>query len=295
MLGQVADADAVITVLRTRVDAELLDAAPGLRLVANCAVGYDNVDVDAATARGIAVTNTPGVLTDATADFAFALLMAAARRVVEGDALVRGGGWQGWEIDQLLGAPIAGATLGIVGMGRIGQAVARRAAGFSMNVLYSSPRDVEAAPPGARRVELSELLGQSNFVSLHCPLVPKTRHIIDAGALASMKPGAILINTARGLCVDERALVAALRSGHLGGAALDVFEREPDVERGLQECSRVVLAPHAGSATTTTRARMVEICLEAVRDVAAGRRPATLVNPSVAPALRGAAPKEGTP
>ncbi len=282
LLEAVIGADALISLLRDRVDDELLEAGPGLRVIANCAVGYDNVDIAAATRRGIPVTNTPDVLTEATADFAFALLLAAARRVVEGDRWVRSGTWTGWEPQQLLGAPVGGATIGIVGFGRIGQAVARRARGFAMEVLYADPHEMPAAQElEARRVSMDELLAGSDFVTLHCSLSPQTRHIIDAAALAKMRPTAILVNTARGACVDEDALVRALADGTIGGAGLDVFEREPEVVPELLTSDRVVLAPHAGSATTTTRARMAEICACAVRDALSGRRPETVVNPEI--------------
>ncbi|RMH37710.1 MAG: D-glycerate dehydrogenase [Deltaproteobacteria bacterium] len=281
LLAAVRDADALISLLVDRVDEELLAAAPRLRVVANCAVGYDNVDVAAATARGVAVTHTPDVLTDATADFTWALLLAVARRVVEGDALVRSGTWAGWEPGQLLGAPIAGRTLGIVGFGRIGRAVARRARGFDMAILYASPRPAgaDAAALAARRVSLDELLAEADVVSLHCPLTDATRHLIDRRALAAMKSTALLVNTARGACVDEAALVDALEAGDIAGAALDVFEREPDVHPGLVASPKVVLAPHAGSATTAARAEMARLCAGAVRDVLSGRRPAHLLNP----------------
>ena len=282
LLDAVAGADALIALLRDRVDDELLDAGPGLRVVANCAVGYDNIDVAAATRRGIPVTNTPDVLTEATADFAFALLLAAARRVVEGDRWVRAGTWTGWEPGQLLGASVGGATLGIVGLGRIGQAVARRARGFGMDVIYAGPRDVAgAAELGARRATMNELLAGSDFVTLHCPLSPQTRHLIDAAALAKMRATAILVNTARGGCVDEAALARALEDGTIGGAGLDVFEREPQVHPELLTSERVVLAPHAGSATNATRAKMCEICACAVRDALSGRRPETVINPEI--------------
>jgi glyoxylate reductase len=282
LLAEVPGADGLIALLVDPVDAELLAAAPGLRVVANFAVGFDNVEVAAASARGVVVTNTPDVLTDATADFAFALLLAAARRVVEGDALVRSGRWTGWAPGQLLGAEVAGRTLGLIGLGRIGQAVARRARGFDLRVLHTGPRPVAAAEAlGAERVPLPALLAESDFVSLHCPLTDETRGLIDAAALAQMKPGAILVNTARGACVDEAALAAALGAGHLGGAGLDVFAAEPLVHPDVLASPRVVLAPHAGSATTTARRRMGEICATAVRAVLEGRRPDTVVNPEV--------------
>lgn len=280
LLERLPGARGLIALLTDTIDTELLDAGGALEVVANFAVGYDNVDLAAATERGVVVTNTPDVLTEATADFAFALLLAAARRIVEGDALVRGGGWTGWHPKQHLGADVGGATLGIVGLGRIGQAVARRAAGFGMTVLAAA-RDGAAPRDGIARVPLEELLARSDFVSLHCPLTPETHHVIDAAALAAMKPSAILVNTARGPCVDEDALVAALDRGALAGAGLDVFEDEPAVHPGLLASQRVVLAPHAGSATYTARRRMGEICANAVADVLAGRRPPTVVNPAV--------------
>jgi glyoxylate reductase len=280
LLAAVAGADALVSLLTDRIDDELLAAGPRLRVVANVAVGYDNVDVVAATRRGVWVCNTPDVLTDATADFTFALLLAAARRVVEGDALVRSGTWRGWEPGQLLGADVGGRTLGIVGLGRIGRAVARRGRGFAMSLLYAGPREVAGADDlGATRVDLDELFAESDFVSLHCPLTPETRGLVDAAALARMRPGAILVNTARGACVDEAALAAALAAGRPGGAALDVFAAEPAVHPALVADRRVVLAPHAGSATTTVRARMAEISLRAARTVLEGGHPDTVVNP----------------
>ena len=282
------EAEALICLLSLPVDRALLAAAPRLRIVANFAVGIDNVDIAAATERGVLVTNTPDVLTEATADFAFALLLAAARRLPEGERLVRSGAWTGWAPGQLLGADVAGATLGIIGMGRIGQAMARRARGFSMTILYSASRPhLDAArleaELGARQVDRAELLARSDFVSLHCPLTPQTRRVIDADALRAMKRGAILVNTARGGCVDEPALARALARGEIAGAGLDVFAEEPRVFPEILTSDRVVLAPHAGSATTTARRRMAEICANAVRAVLCGRRPPTLVNPEVQP------------
>ncbi|HEU5056381.1 MAG TPA: D-glycerate dehydrogenase [Kofleriaceae bacterium] len=279
LVAALREADALISLLDVAVDAALLAAAPRLKVVANHAVGYDNVDVAAATGRGIVVTNTPDVLTDATADFTFALILAAARRLGEGEVLARSGAWTGWAPDQLLGQSIAGRTLGVVGFGRIGQAVARRAAGFAMKVLYTSPR--EAGAPGARRVELAELLAESDVVTLHCPLTPATRHIIDAGALERMKPTAVLVNTARGPCVDEEALAAALERGTIAAAGLDVFENEPSIHPALLASRKVVLAPHLGSATLEARGGMARLCAEAVAAVLAGRRPAHPVNPEV--------------
>jgi glyoxylate reductase len=279
LVAALGEADALIALLDVAVDAPLLEAAPRLKVVANHAVGYDNVDVATATRRGVVVTNTPDVLTDATADFTFALILAAARRLGEGEVLARSGAWTGWAPDQLLGQSIAGRTLGVIGFGRIGQAVARRAAGFRMQVVYSSPREVAGA--GARRVEVAELLAASDVVTLHCPLTPATRHIIDAAALASMKPTAVLVNTARGACVDEGALAAALERGAIAAAGLDVFEKEPSIHPALLASRKVVLAPHLGSATLEARGGMARLCAEAVAAVLAGRRPAHAVNPEV--------------
>lgn len=289
LLDAVADADGLISLLSFAIDAELLARAPRLRVIANFAVGYDNVDVPAATARGIPVTNTPDVLTEATADFTFALLLATARHIVRGDAWMRAGTWSGWGPGQLLGADVHGATLGIVGLGRIGEAVARRARGFDMDILYTtrSARSDSARLErelGARRLpadQLDRLLATADFVSLHCPLTAETRALIDESALATMKQSALLINTARGGCVDEAALVAALERGAIAGAGLDVFAEEPAVHPGLVASDKVILAPHAGSATYTARRRMAEICARAVRSVLDERRPPTVINPEV--------------
>ena len=285
LLAELAEADALVSLLDVAVDEELLDAAPRLRVVANVAVGFDNVDLPAATRRGVVVTNTPDVLTDATADFTFALLLAAARRLAEGEALARSGDWRGWAPDLLLGQDVAGRTLGIIGLGRIGQAVARRARGFDMRVLYAGRRPAaEATALLATHVPLDELLSRSDAVTLHCPLTAETRHIIDAAALARMKPTAVLVNTARGACVDEAALADALERGVIAGAGLDVFEHEPSIHPRLLATRRAVLAPHLGSATLTARGNMARLSAEAVADVLAGRPPAHPLNPEV---LRG--------
>ena len=256
------DADALICLLLDRIDEALFARAPRLRVVANCAVGFDNVDLAAAAARGIAVTNTPDVLTEATAELTWALILAAARRLGEGERLVRGGTWEGWRLDQLIGIGLTGKTLGIVGMGRIGTAVARRAAAFGMQVISGRG---------------DEIFAQADVVSLHCPLNPETRRLVDARRLALMKPTAILVNTARGGIVDEDALVDALEAGRLFAAALDVFEGEPAVNPRLRSCPRVVLAPHIGSATTEARTQMAQLCADAVKAVLSGQRPKNLV------------------
>jgi glyoxylate reductase len=263
---------------------ETVLSTPGLRIVANVAVGFDNIDMAAATRHGVMATHTPGVLTDTTADFAFALIMAAARRVAEGDRLLRASRFHGWAIDMLLGQDVWGATLGLVGVGRVGGAVARRARAFDMRILYTDavalPADVEREL-GATRVELDTLLAESDFVSLHVPLTPETRHLIGAPQLARMKSTAILVNTARGPVVDEAALVEALRAGHIFGAGLDVYEREPEVHPGLLELENVVLAPHIASGSVRTRSEMSVL---AVRNLLAGLHgelPPDLLNPEV--------------
>jgi glyoxylate reductase len=248
------EADGLLTLVTDPIDAAVLDAAPNLKAIANMAVGTDNVDVEAAAARGIAVGNTPGVLTDATADLAFALLLALARRIVPGHTQVRGGEWRTWEPAGDLGVHLAGATLGIVGWGRIGQAVARRAKGFGLEVVHSSR---------SSGLPLDELLERSDFVSLHVPLTPETRGLIDAAALARMKPTALLINTARGGVVDQDALRSALHDGTIAGAALDVTDPEPlPADHPLLDAPNLLVVPHVGSATGHTRARMAEMAVE---------------------------------
>jgi glyoxylate reductase len=255
----VADAEGLLCMLADRVDQELLDAAPLLRAVANYAVGNDNIDLAATTARGIAVGVTPNVLTDATADLAFALLLAAARNLPEAIAAVTAGQWSTWEPQRWLGSDVHGATLGIVGFGRIGQAVARRADGFDMTVLAT------------RETPLEELLARSDFVTLHCPLTAETRHLIDASALSSMKPTAILVNTARGPIVDQLALGAALRAGTIGGAALDVTDPEPMApDDPLHGAPNLIVVPHIGSATYAARARMTELAVNNLLAALAG-------------------------
>lgn len=274
LLQGLREADAAICTLTETIDDEALAAAPRLKILANCAVGYNNVDLQAARARGVVVTNTPDVLTDTTADLTWALILAVARRVVEGDAMVRSSQWPGWAPTQLLGAEVSGRTLGIIGMGRIGQAVAARAAGFNMGVRYYSRTPLQSLTPEVRWTarSLHELLAESDFVSLHVPLTPETHHLLDRDTLRLMKPTAFLINTARGPIVDEGALIEALREGQIAGAGLDVYEREPDVHPGLFSLTQVVLLPHLGSATLQTRVRMGMICIENVEAVLAGRQ-----------------------
>lgn len=277
-LAELATADALVCLLADRIDAEVLDHAPRLRVIANYAVGFDNVDRVAAAARGVLVANTPDVLTEATADLAFALLLAAARRIGEGERLIRAGAWRGWSPELLHGVEVTGRTLGIIGLGRVGRAVARRAHGFAMTVLASG-HGREPAPPGVEQVALDDLLDRADFVSVHCPLTDETRRLIDARVLARMKPTAVLVNTARGECVDEDALADCLERGHLAGAALDVFAGEPVVSPRLLAAPRLVLTPHLGSATAVARARMGELCARAVAAVLAGQRPPNLVPP----------------
>lgn len=271
-------ADALVCLLLDRIDRVVFARAPQLRIVANCAVGVDNIDLAAATAAGIAVTNTPDVLTEATAEFAFALALAAARRLGEGDRLVRSGQWTGWALDQLLGIELHGKTAGIVGFGRIGQAFAQRALGFGMDVIYADPHQV---PGAARRVPLDELFAGADLITLHCPLNDDTANLVDARRLAQMKPTAILVNTSRGGCIDEAALIEALIAGRIAGAGLDVYANEPAIDARLVGCPRLVLAPHIGSATTETRIRMAQLCADAVIAVLSGRCPPNLVNAGV--------------
>jgi glyoxylate reductase len=278
------DYNALYCMLTNRIDAEVLDAAPNLRIVANMAVGYNNIDVEEATRRGIAATNTPGVLTDTTADFTWALLMDAARRVAEGDRFTRAGKFHGWGPMMLMGGDVHGKVLGIIGFGRIGRTVAKRAIGFDMKVLYHDryPADPETESQlRARFVLMEELLEASDFVSVHTDYNPETHHLIGAPELARMKPTAYLINTARGACVDEAALVEALKSGQIAGAGLDVFEREPEIHPGLLELENAVLAPHIASASLETRTAMAMMAAENVIACLSGERPPNLVNPEV--------------
>ena len=264
-LESIADKEGLLCTITDRIDTELLACVPVLRVIANFGVGFEHIDLAAATQRGIPVTNTPGVLTDTTADLAFALILATARRVVEGDRKVREGKFQYWAPLLFLGQEVSGKTLGIIGMGRIGQAMARRAAGFGMKIIYHNRTLLAPAQEQelkASAAPLSILLGEADFVSLHVPLTPQTRHLIGPHELALMKPSAYLINTARGEVVDEAALVAALRQGQIRGAGLDVYENEPHLTPGLADLENVVLLPHVGSATVETRTRMAMISAE---------------------------------
>lgn len=278
---QLATADAVVTLLTDRVDDAFLDAAPNVQVVANVAVGYNNIDVPACAARGVVVANTPDVLTDATADLAMALTLMVTRRLGEGERLIRSGDPWKWSMFMMLGSGLQGRRLGIIGMGAIGEAFARRAAAFGMSVVYHNRRAVDAATEsalGAELVGLHELLETSDVVSLNCPYTEATHHLIDEAALDRMQASAYLINTARGPIVDEAALVDALSEGRIAGAGLDVFENEPEVHPGLIELENAVLVPHLGSATVETRSAMAELAARNVVEVLAGRPPLTPVS-----------------
>ena len=282
MQAQLVEAEAIVCLLTDRIDAQVMDAAPRLKIIANVAVGYDNIDVAAATERGIIVTNTPDVLTECTADLTFALLLAAARRIVDADAYMRAGKFEGWELFQPhLGVDVYGKTLGIVGMGRIGTAVARRAAlGFNMNVIYTanSLKPEAERELGAQLVSFPDLLSQSDFITIHTPLTPQTHHLFQLNEFRQMKPSAILINTARGPVVKEADLVQALEQGLIAGASLDVYEEEPKAHSGLAQLPQVVMLPHIGSATTETRRQMAVMAAQNVVAVLGGVRPLNPVN-----------------
>lgn len=278
--GELGDADALLCLLTDRVDAALLEGAPRLRVVANAVVGYEHVDVRACAARGIVVTNTPNVLTEATADLAWALILATVRALPQAERSLRAGEFHGWGFWDYLGGDLTGATLGIYGMGRIGRAVARRAGGFGMRVVYHSRTPLSAqdeASLGATRVSFDELLAASDVLTLHAPATAETRHAFDGGALRRMKPGCYLVNTARGPLVDEAALAEVLRDGPLAGAGLDVYEREPAIEPALLELPNVVLLPHIGSATRDTRTRMAMLAARNAHAVLTGQPPLTPV------------------
>lgn len=283
VLRRVKDKEGLVCLLTEKVDEGLLRAAPKLRIAANVAVGFDNIDLAACTKRGVVATNTPGVLDETTADFAWTLLMAVARRLGEGEQLARSGNWKGWNLDQLCGADVWGKTLGIVGFGRIGRAVARRALGFNMKVIYTdavrAPEDAEK-PVNATFQDMNTLLAEADFISLHVPLLEETRGLFDASKFFRMKRTAFLINTSRGPVVDEAALVAALESKKIAGAALDVYENEPFIHPGLKRPS-VVLAPHLASASLETRTKMAVMAANNVAALFHGQMPPNMVNPSV--------------
>ena len=275
LVERVRGKQGVITLLTNIVNRQVLEAGSDLKVVANIAVGYNNIDVAAARERGVVVTNTPDVLTESSADLTWALILGITRRIVEGDRLVRSGKWKGWALDFMLGTELAGKQLGIVGFGRIGRAVAARASVFGMRVAYMSRTPQQA--PGAEAMPLDRLLATSDVVSLHCPLTPETRHLIDQPALARMKRSAYLINTSRGPVVDEAALAWALKNRIISGAALDVYEEEPKIHSDLIGLENVLLIPHLASATTETRTAMADLAASNVIAVLEGRPPVTPV------------------
>jgi glyoxylate reductase len=290
LLRRVADKDALVCLLTEKVDEELLTKAPKLRIAATVSVGYDNIDVAACTRRKVVATNTPGVLDDTTADFAWTLLMAIARRLLEGDAWMRSGTWPGWDLDQLCGGDIWGKTLGLLGFGRIGRGVARRAHGFHMRVLYNdairAPAEVEKELH-AEFVDRDRLFSESDFISVHVPLLPETRHLISTENLLKMKRTAYLINTSRGPVVDEAALAAALEARKIAGAALDVYENEPKVHPALISRKDVILTPHIASASVETRTKMAVMAAENVVALLEGRCPPNALNREVLEIRRG--------
>jgi len=283
LIARLQGKQGAVTQLTDIIDREVLESIPDIRILCNIAVGFNNVDIENATRLGILVTNTPGVLTETTADFAWTLLMAAARRVVEGDSFARSGKWKAWGLQMLLGHDVFGKTMGIVGFGRIGQAVARRAMGFNMSIQYfdSQPVPPGAVPKGVKAVSLETLLSTSDFISVHVPLLEETKHLLNDRAFDSMKANCIVVNTSRGPVVDEKALARALKSGKIAAAGLDVFEREPEIEPALLDLNNVVLAPHIASASRETRLKM---CMMAAENLVAGLKgeePPNLVNPEV--------------
>jgi lactate dehydrogenase-like 2-hydroxyacid dehydrogenase len=276
LIGRAKGKDAIVSQLTDKFTAGVLQQLQGVRVISNVAVGFDNIDVPAATALGILVTNTPDVLTDTTADFAFALLLAAARRIPEAHAFALSGKWSRWSIDMMVGHDVHHKTLGILGMGRIGQAMARRGAGFSMRILYNDAASVDFP---AEFVSKEQVLRESDFVSLHVPLTAETRHSIGESELRIMKPNAILVNTSRGPVIDEAALARALKEKWIAGAGLDVFEREPEINADLRQCGNAVFAPHIGSASIETRLKMSMLAAENAVAALEGRRPPNLLNP----------------
>ena len=283
LLERIQNKDGLLCLLGDRVDGEVIDRSPGLKVIGNYAVGFDNIDIEHASRKGIPVINTPGVLTDATADLAFALLLASARRIAEGDRFIREGRFITWGPKLMLGKDVKGATLGVVGAGKIGEAVLKRGRGFEMDLLYHSrsrkPKIEEEL--GAEYRELDELLRESDFVSLNCPLTEETYHMIEKRELELMRSDAVLINTARGPVVDEKSLYHALKDGIIGGAGLDVFEEEPKVHPKLMELENVTMVPHVGSSTVSTRRKMAFMVIEGMVKVFEGRMPENIVNPEV--------------
>ncbi|MGO9122727.1 MAG: 2-hydroxyacid dehydrogenase [Desulfomonilaceae bacterium] len=281
ILANIRDKDGLLCMVTDRIDDELMEKAPNLRIVANYGVGYDNIDLPAATARGIWVTNTPGVLTEATADLTFALILGLARRIVEGEAMIRAGEWKSWAPLLFLGTEVSGKTLGIIGLGQIGKAVARRALGFDMRIIYHNRRRIDEKKEkelNVTYVPLEELLSEADFVSLHVTLTNETRHLIGFQELSHMKPTAYLINASRGPVVDERALVEALLARKIAGAGLDVYENEPALTPGLLELNNVLLLPHVGSATIETRTAMAKLAAENLLDGLRGVLPRNCLN-----------------
>lgn len=283
LLAEVRDRDGVIGLLMDRIDAEFFDSAKNLKGYANYAVGFDNIDLPEATRRGMPVSNTPDVLTLATAEAAWALLLAVARRVVEGDVLLRSGQWPGWGPLQFIGADVSGRTLGLVGPGRIGSAMARMSRGFDMKIIYvaNRPNPELDRELGARRVEFDELLTEADFISIHTPLTPATTHLFNAASFVKMKPTAIIINTARGPIIKEDDLVAALKAGQIAGAGLDVYEREPALAAGLADCPTAVLTPHVGSGTASARNGMSRLAAQNVLAMVRGEQAPNCLNPEV--------------
>jgi glyoxylate reductase len=289
LMSSIKDVDGVVSVLGDRFDDSVFSQLPQLKVVANVAVGFDNIDIAAATRHGVLVVNTPGVLDDTTADLGFALLLAAARRIVEADRYVRDGQWTRWTFDLLLGTDLGGKTIGIIGLGRIGQATAKRAVAFGMRVVYSgrnrvSP-EIEASLGGARHVPLDELLRESHFISINCPLNDSTRHLLSEREFDLMRQDCILVNTARGAIVDESAMVRALQNGRIKAAGLDVFEFEPKVTAELLTMPNVVLTPHIGSASVETRSAMARLAVDGLISALSGTLPPNAVNPEVWPAF----------
>jgi glyoxylate reductase len=284
LISSVRDKQGLLSMISDSVNEEVFARAPHLKMVANFGVGYNNIDVRAATARGIMVSNTPGVLTAATAELAFALILAVSRRIVEGDRMVRDGRFKSWAPMLFLGREVTGKTLGIIGMGKIGKAVALRAKAFDMRILYHNRRRIspeEEQSHSAKYVDLKTLLTESDFVSLHVPLTGETKYLIGSPELSLLKPTAFLINTSRGPVINEKALVTALKTGKIGGAGLDVYENEPQLSSGLTDFTNVVLLPHVGSGTVETRIRMGELAVENMIAGLAGGVPPNLVNPEV--------------